>query len=98
MGRGTLLNRVAQTPETLMGSYKPLHIPPVPALPAGKCSVSHHLDHIQQPLGYLHVPLVAGLMEGKKDLVRQATLKSKAQRWINRLGRCFQWRLVGSAA
>jgi hypothetical protein len=78
IGCRNLFHRLAQSPETLVGSDRPLDVPPVPALPAVERSVSHQLEHIQQPLGCLHVALVAGLMEGKKDLVREPPLKSNA--------------------
>jgi hypothetical protein len=93
-----LFHRVAETPETFMGGYKPLHISLVPPLLAVERSVSHHLDHIEQPLGYLHVALVASLVERKKDLVREPPLMARAQQRLSRLGQRFQWGLVGKAA
>src|SRR5215467_6980657 len=62
---------MAEMPQPLMGGRHGFHIAPTVVL-HDWAPRQHHLQYMQELFGNLKVALVAGLMEGHQDLVRQA--------------------------
>jgi hypothetical protein len=59
-------------PQPLMCCDKAFHIAPSRAVGGQRTACQHHLEHMQKLFRYFQVALIAGVMKGDQDLVREA--------------------------
>src|SRR5215210_8623331 len=60
-----------------MRRHQAFEVPPAVGVGAGGPARQHHLDDAEEPFGDLEVALVAGVMEGDQDLVRQPSAMAR---------------------
>lgn len=64
---------VPQVPEPLVRRHQPFHAAPALLVRGRGPARKHQFEHPQQLLGDLQIRLIAGLVKGNKDLVREPT-------------------------
>ncbi len=73
--------RMAQMPKTLMRRDQTLHIASPGAVGGQRPPGQHHLQDVEQLFRHLKVTLIAGMVEGDQDLVRQAPAIARRSSW-----------------